>query len=242
MTEVIQPITGPALEPPEPFRVRAPRLACHTITLEDGHEVGLAVSGRGVPIVVIHGFTAEGFLYAQTLNRLVKRGFKVIAVDMAHHGSTQGLPLGGGDMQAYADLLARVIDELGIRKAIFAGHSMGGRCVTNYGATHPDRTIALLLLDAIVGDVWDAMTLAFRIAPWLMVPFGVALVGDSVTTVPLFSDREQATKFLRLLAPTLIGHALEPWRLVGPAFSIIRSACPAGGCWRPSSGRWFPPS
>ena len=33
--------------------------------------------------VVVHGFTAEGFLYAQTLNRLVRKGFKVIAIDMA---------------------------------------------------------------------------------------------------------------------------------------------------------------
>lgn len=224
MSDLTQPITGPALESPEPFRVRAPRLARHTITLSDGHVVGLAVSGRGVPLVVIHGFTAEGFLYAQTLNRLVKRGFKVVAIDMASHGSTQGLPLGGGNMAAYAELLARVIDELGIRRAIFAGHSMGGRCVTNYAAAHPDRTIALLLLDAIVGDIWDHMTVAFRFAPWLMVPFGVALVGDSVTTVPLFSDRTQAAKFLRLVAPTLIGHALAPWRLIGPAVSIIRSA------------------
>jgi pimeloyl-ACP methyl ester carboxylesterase len=127
-------------------------------------------------------------------------------------------------MKAYAELLARAVDELGIRRAIFAGHSMGGRCVTNYGAAHPDRTIALLLLDAIVGDVWDYMTMAFRVAPWLMIPFGVALVGDSVTTVPLFSDREQAAKFLRLLVPTLIGHATQPWRLIGPALSIVRSA------------------
>ena len=49
-----------------------------------------------MPLVVVHGFTAEGFLYAQTLNRLVSKGFKVIAIDMAGHGGTQGLPPSGG--------------------------------------------------------------------------------------------------------------------------------------------------
>jgi pimeloyl-ACP methyl ester carboxylesterase len=223
MSDVAQPITGPAHEEPEPSRVRAPRLARHTITLDDGHVVGLSVSGRGIPIVVIHGFTAEGFLYAQTLNRLVRRGFKVVAIDMASHGSTQGLPLAGGSLKAYAELLDRALDELGIEKAIFAGHSMGGRCVAELAALHPDRVIALLLLDAIVGDTWDRMTLGFRVMPWMLAPFGLALVGDSLSTVPMLSDREQATKFLRLLAPTLVGHALQPWRLIGPATSILRS-------------------
>lgn len=224
MSDIAQPITGPAHEAPIASRVRAPRLARHTITLDDGHVVGLAVSGRGIPIVVIHGFTAEGFLYAQTLNRLVKRGFKVVAIDMASHGSTQGLPLGGGSLQAYGELLGRAVDELGIRKAIFAGHSMGGRCVAEFASLHTERVVALLLLDAIVGDTWDRMTMAFRVAPWLMPPFGVALVGDSLSTVPMLSDREQAVKFLRLFAPTLVGHALQPWRLIGPALSIVRSA------------------
>jgi pimeloyl-ACP methyl ester carboxylesterase len=224
MADVTAPIVGPDPDPAETSRVVAPRLARHTFELEDGHQVGLAVSGRGVPLVVIHGFSAEGFLYAQTLNRLVLRGFKVIAVDMAGHGSTQGLPMSGSDLSAYAEVLARTLDELGIRKAVLAGHSMGGRVLTDYAVDHGDRTVALLLLDAIVGDTWDRMVTAFRFAPWLMPGFAAALLIDSATTVPVLKDREQAAKFLRLVTPTVVGHALAPWRLVGPAVSILRSS------------------
>lgn len=231
MSDVTDPAADPASDPTHPevaseasSPVRAPRLARHTITLADGHAVGLAVSGRGVPIVVIHGYTAEGFLYAQTLNRLVKRGFKVIAIDMAGHGSTQGLPQSGGQLGDYAELLARVIDELGIRRAIYAGHSLGGRCVTDYAAANPDRVIAAMLLNAIVGDTWDRITTTFRFAPWLMLPFGAALIGDSLSTMPVLSDREQTMKLGRLAMPTVIGHAVQPWRLIGPAVSILRSA------------------
>jgi pimeloyl-ACP methyl ester carboxylesterase len=223
MTGVTQPITGPATEPPGAKPVSAPRLARHTFTLSDGHRIGLAVAGRGVPLVVVHGFTAEGFLYAQTLHRLVEKGFKVVAIDMAGHGGTQGLPTGGGRLGDYAELMSRCINELGIRRAVLAGHSMGGRVVAQLGAAHPDQVIALLLIDAIVGDTWDRMVNIFRLSPPLLAVIAGVLVVDTASTLPLFRDPRQAAKLGRLVTPTAVGHAMQPWRMVGPAISILRS-------------------
>jgi pimeloyl-ACP methyl ester carboxylesterase len=203
--------------------VAAPRLARHLVTLSDGHQVGVAVSGRGLPLVVVHGFSAEGFLYAQTLSRLVSMGFKVIAIDTAGHGGTQGLPYGGANLEQYTRLLARAIDELGIRRAMLAGHSMGGRLVTQYAASAPDRTIAVLLLDAIVGDTWDRMVDVARFAPGILAGVFAILVVDTVSTIPVFGNPSQAAKLGRLLVPTLIDRVRRPWRLIGPAASILRS-------------------
>ena len=223
MASATQPITGPASEPPGTTPVAAPRLARHAFTLSDGHRIGLAVSGRGVPLVVVHGFTAEGFLYAQTLHRLVRKGFKVVAIDMAGHGATQGLPTTFNRLGDYSELMSRAIDELGIRQAVLAGHSMGGRVVAGLGASHPDQVIALLLIDAIVGDQWDLMVNLFRVSPPLLAGLGAALAVDTASTLPVFRDPVQAAKLWRLVTPTLLGHALQPWRLAGPAFSILRS-------------------
>ncbi|HEX7442777.1 MAG TPA: alpha/beta hydrolase [Acidimicrobiales bacterium] len=220
---MISPLDGPELDDAGEEPVLAPRLARHSFTLSDGHRVGLAVSGRGVPLVVVHGFTAEGFLYAQTLQRLVDKGFKVVAVDMAGHGGTQGLPLSGGHLGDYAHLMGRVIEELGIRRAVIAGHSMGGRVAAQLAAQRPDRVIAALLIDAIVGDQWDFMVNVFRLNPFLLAPMGLALAVDAVSTVPMVRDPRQAVKLGRLLTPTLVGHATRPWRLVGPAASILRT-------------------
>src|SRR3954453_607712 len=137
-------VSEPATEAPQPRstergRAPAPRLARHTLELEDGHHVRVAIAGRGVPLVVVHGFTAEGFLYAQTLSRLVSSGFKVIAIDTAGHGGTEGLRVGGGDLGGYAELLGRVVDHLGVKRAVFAGHSMGGRLVTELVARRPEK-------------------------------------------------------------------------------------------------------
>lgn len=217
------PIIGPGPDSADALEGMLPRLARHEITLPDGHQVGVAVCGRGVPLVVVHGFSAEGILYAQTLSRLVDLGFKVIAVDTAGHGGTLGLPTGAQSMASYAALLGRVLDHLGVREAVLVGHSMGGRLVTELAATHPERAIAVVLLDAIVGDTWDRMVNVFRVFPPLLAGVGATLVADTVTTVPWFRDPKQALKLGRLVAPTVAGHARRPWRLLGPAASILRS-------------------
>jgi pimeloyl-ACP methyl ester carboxylesterase len=183
----------------------------------------VAVSGQGLPVVLVHGFTAEGILYAQTLSRLVRMGFKVIAVDVAGHGGTQGLPTGGEKLESYTGLLARVLDELGVRRALFAGHSMGGRLVTQLVASQPDRAIAVVLIDAVVGDCWDRLIRVSRFAPPVLLGVAAALALDTVSTLPWLRNPTQAVKLGRLVAPTLLGHARRPWRLLGPAVSMLRS-------------------
>jgi pimeloyl-ACP methyl ester carboxylesterase len=223
---LVTPVVGPTDQPiqaADAAEVGAPRLARHLITLSDGHQVGVAICGRGVPLVLVHGFSAEGILYAQTLSRLVSMGFKVVAIDQAGHGGTLGLPTGGATMADYAELLGRVVDELGIRRAVFMGHSMGGRLVTELVAAEPDRAIGVILLDAIVGDTWDRMVNLFRFTPPLLAGIGGLLAVDTLTTVPVFRDPRQAVKLGRLIAPTIAGHVRRPWRLIAPAVSILRS-------------------
>lgn len=210
--------------PPVPKRAHAgPRLARHGITLDDGHRVGVAVCGEGMPVVLVHGLTAEGILYAQSLSRLVKMGFKVVAVDMAGHGATDGLPSGGGDLAGYADLLARVLDRLGLPRAVLAGHSLGGRLVAQLVAAEPSRAVAVVLIDAAVGEAWDRLVNVSRVVPPLLAGMGALLLVDALSTLPLLRNPSQALKLGRLFAPTLAGHVLHPWRMVGPAVSLIRS-------------------
>jgi pimeloyl-ACP methyl ester carboxylesterase len=158
----------------------------------------------------------------------VRKGFKVIAIDMAGHGSTQGLPANAGRLGDYAELMGRAIEELGIRSAVLAGHSMGGRIVAQLAAQRPDQAVAVLLVDAIVGDPWDLMVNIFRVNPLLLGALGAAMAVDTASTAPVLRDPEQAVKLARLFAPTLVGHLVAPWRIVGPGVSILRSTGSAG--------------
>ncbi len=203
--------------------MRAPRLTRHLLRLDDGHRVGVAVAGRGLPLVVVHGYTAEGILYAQTLSRLVSMGCKVIAIDIAGHGLTAGLARPGSDLGSYAHLLVRAIEALGVRRAVLCGHSLGGRLVTEVAANRPDLALGVIAVNAIVGDTWDRLVDVLRLAPAMLVPLGGALVVDSLATLPVLSDPRQAAKLGRLAIPTLVSHAVRPFRLVGPGVSILRS-------------------
>ncbi len=217
------PTAGWSQEPAAGGRMAPPRLARYRLRLPSGGEVGVAVSGAGVPLVVVHGFAAEGILYAQTLSRLVRMGFKVVAIDSPGHGGTDSVGL-TATFEAYADLLRETLDHLGIREAVLVGHSMGGRIVTELAATDPGRVIALVLVDAIVGDRWDQMVRLFRIAPLGYAAFGLGLLADTVTTLPITSDPTQAVKLARLVFPTGANHVRRPWRLAGPLLTILRSA------------------
>ncbi len=198
MAQVLDPIEGPVLDQPELAGVvEVPNLARHEFTLSDGHTVGVTIAGEGLPLVVVHGFSAEGFLYAQSLSRLVRMGFRVIAIDTAGHGATQGLPLSGHNINDYADLLGRAIDELGIERFVLAGHSMGGQLVARLASKWPDRTLGVVFIDAIVGDTWDRMVYLFRVNPPLLAAIGMLLLVDSVSVAPAFSDPRQAVKLMR---------------------------------------------
>lgn len=222
--EVIDPLIGPsAPDAPAIGLGRTPRLARHRIHLDDGHEVGITLAGKGIPLVVIHGFTAEGFLYAQTLSRLCGMGFRVIAIDIAGHGGTAGLPEDGLNIGAYSALVGRVLDKLGVRHCLLAGHSMGGRLVTQLAANQPDRVLGVVLVDAIVGDTWDRMVYLFRVWPPLLGAVGIMLLVDSMLIPPLARNPTQAMKLLRLSTPTMAGHLIRPWRLLGPMASILRT-------------------
>jgi pimeloyl-ACP methyl ester carboxylesterase len=180
------------------------------------------VAGRGVPLVVVHGFAAEGLLYAQSLSRLVSLGFKVVAIDTAGHGGTAVLPRDGLELAAYSRLLGRAVAELGIRRAIYAGHSMGGRLITELAAAEPHRAVALVLIDAIVGDAWDQIVTACKWWPPLLGAFSTAAVVDSLATISL-DDTPQTAKLARLWARTAWGDLTRPWQLLMPFLSVLRS-------------------
>ena len=222
LTTETETVLGP-MPSDEAVSATLPRLARHTIALADGHKVRVSVCGRGVPIGLVHGYSAEGMLYAQTLSRIVTSGFKVVAIDVANHGGTQGLPTGGANFEEYTKLLGRVVDELGINKAVYMGHSMGGRLITELAAREPDRALAVILLDAIVGEPWDRIVAVSRFNPFVLAGVGAILLADSVSTVPFLRDPRQAVKFRRLAMPMVASHVKNPLHLLGPGVSILRS-------------------
>ncbi|HET6812393.1 MAG TPA: alpha/beta fold hydrolase, partial [Actinomycetota bacterium] len=199
-----------------------PRLARHRLTV-DGRQVGVAVGGHGLPLVLASGLLLTDRLYVQTLSRLAGAGFRVVAVDVAGSGISDN----GKGLDEYGRLLGRVLDELGVERAVLAGHSLGGRLVTELAARRPERVVALLLVDASVGAPWDNLVRLVGWAPPSVGVLGAMLLADTLGTVPFARDLHQAAKLSRLAVPVVLGHLSAPWRLFGPGLSALYAAASA---------------
>src|SRR6202008_1604091 len=130
------------------------RLTHHLLELQDGHEVGVSVGGAGVPLVFMHGLALSRRAYVRMLSRVAGLGFLVIAIDAAGHGYTRNLPRNAADLSDRVDLTVRTLDALGVRQAVFAGHSMGGRMAIQLAAVAPERVLAVLF-DAAAGATFE---------------------------------------------------------------------------------------
>ena len=200
---------------------KPPRLRRRTITLDDGHRVGVSICGEGVPLVMVHGVIAEGMLYARTLRRLAGAGFRVIAVDSAGHGRSRGLGVRGWRWDHYVDLHDEVLVHLGIERAVLVGHSMGGRIVVDLAARRPERAIAVLPINAAIGGLWDKLTATAAYVPPLFA-LGVGLLVTD-TTISVLQGRKQMGSLARLAAPSLAERVRSAPSLPAALYATMRA-------------------
>jgi pimeloyl-ACP methyl ester carboxylesterase len=112
-----------------------------------GVKIHYIVEGKGEPVVLIHGFTANIQMQwaAPGILSKLKNDYQVIALDNRGHGKS-GKP---HDPKQYGAEMVndviRLMDHLKVPKAHVAGYSMGG-FMTNYLiAHHSDRVITATL-------------------------------------------------------------------------------------------------
>jgi lipase len=96
-------------------------------------------------VVCIHGVAQHGGIFEELGRRLAAQGHSVIAVDLRGHGDSGREPPWNTD--AHLEDLLETIDAQGVGRAVWVGHSFGGRLAAATAAAAPDRSRALALLD-----------------------------------------------------------------------------------------------
>jgi 3-oxoadipate enol-lactonase len=107
----------------------------------NGSRIYYEVAGVGISIFLIHGWSFDTRCWQDQVPILAK-DYKVICYDLRGFGKSS-LP----DSIPYShteDLIA-LMDFLNIEKAIFLGHSFGGRIAIDMALKYPGRTIGLIL-------------------------------------------------------------------------------------------------
>ncbi len=98
--------------------------------------------GQGLPLLFIHGYPLNHTIWHNQFS-LAKR-FRVIAADLPGFGKSSLNNM--MSMYDYADLMAVLLVERKIDRAILIGHSMGGYISLAFAERHPERLSGLGLV------------------------------------------------------------------------------------------------
>jgi pimeloyl-ACP methyl ester carboxylesterase len=112
----------------------------------DGHSTHYIEKGEGEPVILIHGFFYDSYMWNKNIDALADK-FKVYALDLWGFGYSTREPMDYG-YPLYADQLLKFMDALNIQKASLIGQSMGGGTSIFFSVRHRDRVNKVILVDA----------------------------------------------------------------------------------------------
>lgn len=187
-------------------------------TTDAGVPVAWDETGRGAPVVLVHGLPTSPRLWRWVVPLV--DGARCLAVELVGYGDS--IPAGRErdlSVAAQATYLLGWLDAIGLERFVLVGHDVGGGVAQVAAVRAPERVAGLVLTNAVGYDAWPVpMVAALRRAGGL-----VELVPD-VIAGPAFT------------AAILLGHddaergresADEHWRFYaehGGAAALVRQA------------------
>ncbi len=155
----------------------------------------LELLGRGTPLVMLHGLGGNALSFQTLIESLPGR--HVIAIDMPMHGHSGAVP--SLELPDLARLIFDAVDAHLGRRAIWCGHSWGGKVAAIVAAQNPHAVESLILLDpspageiALPPELAVDMTFSAELGPWDTLEAAC----DAVRHLPQYAnwdaDRERA--------------------------------------------------
>ncbi len=100
---------------------------------------------EGVPIIFCHGFPELAFSWRHQLKACEAAGRWAIAPDQRGYGLTsRPEAVEAYDIEHLTGDLVKLMDHLGVEKAVFCGHDWGGIVVWQAPLRHPDRVAGVI--------------------------------------------------------------------------------------------------
>ena len=141
-TQAISQTSKPA-SPPANFK--------HQTANVNGVNIHYVIGGEGEPIVLIHGFGQNWYMWNRLLPALSKH-FTVIAPDLRGMGESDK-PTLGYDKKTMAIDIHELVKKLGYKSINLVGHDIGLMVAYAYAAQFGDEVKKIALLDALIPGV-----------------------------------------------------------------------------------------
>ena len=129
-------------------------------------------------VVLVHGIAGDSSEWSPVLDRLGE-AYDVVAPDLAGHGGSTRLR-GDHSIGAFATWLRDVLQALGIEKATFVGHSLGGGVVMQFAYQFPEYVERMVLVSS--GGLGREVSALIRAASLPGAEFVLAGLGAAART------------------------------------------------------------
>jgi pimeloyl-ACP methyl ester carboxylesterase len=183
--------TSQPAQPPANFK--------HQMAKVNGLNLHYVIGGQGEPLVLIHGFGQNWYMWNRLLPELSKH-FTVIAPDLRGSGESDK-PESGYDKKTMATDVHELVKQLGYDKINLVGHDIGLMVAYAYAAQFGNEVKKVALLDALIPGVEPVWTKLYT-SVWHFGFFARPVAGDIVAG----HEREFMTDFW-----PQVGHVKNPF-------------------------------
>jgi pimeloyl-ACP methyl ester carboxylesterase len=202
--------------------------------LVDDEPIHFIDRGVGEPLLLIHGFLEWSYTWRRNVAALAAR-YRVVAPDLRGFGLSAKDVRRGHSLTDQADVLCAFMDQLGIKRPVLCGHSMGGEVALRIAVNQPERVRALVLVDPsgyLRIDQHPARRLAMRMPRVSAMAVRAAVMGRRFVTRAL----QQALYTPGLITEADVDAYLLPALSPGAADTLVRILRDADfGAW---GDRW----
>ena len=120
----------------------------------DGAKVHYLNYGDGSDaLVLIHGWTQSIDAWRDQIPDFAKRN-RVIVLDLPGHGKSDK-PQVKYSMEYFARAVEAVMRDAKVNRAVLVGHSMGTPVARQFYRKHPDKTLAIVIVDGVLKPLGD---------------------------------------------------------------------------------------
>ena len=172
--------------------------------------------GEGEAVVLLHGIPTWGYLWHRSIPALSAQR-RVLVPDLLGFGFSDKSDSFDRGIARQAEMIDEWMEELGIERATFVGHDIGGGVALRLATLFPERVNRLCLMNAVSYDSWPIE---------LMLELGHAQAQRAVTAGAAVATLKQAlrTGFADTPYDAIVDGLLAPYTTEAGKLSLVRNA------------------
>ena len=124
-------------------------LASYRYAVTGGHEIHLAETGTGTPVVFLHGSgpgASGASNFRSNIDAFVKAGYRVILPDLIGYGASSKPEGIDYTLDLFVETVAEALRKHGVERAALVGNSLGGGIALQIALDNPGFVSSLVLM------------------------------------------------------------------------------------------------